>query len=94
MVRLDMIKVRLGDDSGAWVCVLFFFDSPYIFVALDEEKLKKLRNILGFQNKLPYCSTLSLKEFEEYYPTHPVLSTVGNWRKMGIPVNNIEPEYF
>lgn len=88
-----MIKVSLKDGSIAWVGILFFFGFSYIFVALNKKKLKKLRKILGFKNKLPYCSTLSLEQFEEYYPNHPILNSVGDWNKMGIPISITKPEY-
>jgi hypothetical protein len=91
-VKLNTIKVDRGDSVKVWVMILSFSGNSRVITALNEAKLKKLRCVLGFNEELPSCSTLSLAEFVDYYPTHPVLNTIKDWDKMGIPVSRIRPE--
>lgn len=92
MVDLKTIKVDLGNGLKVWVMVLSLSGDSYVIVAFDEAGLKNLRRVLGFNAELPDCEILSLAEFVNYYPTHPVLSTVEGWDRMGIPVSRIKPE--
>jgi len=94
MVELDTICVNLDDGEIVWVCVLFFEGTPHVITIAKEKKLKYFRTILGFPKELPKCSTLSLKEFQEYCPIHPILIMVKDWEQMGIPIKSVAtPEF-
>ena len=93
MNELNMIRVDLGKGSLIWVCILFFMGMPYVFTVKSDKKLVVLRSILGFSKKLPECSTMPLEKFKDYYPTHPILSTVFDWEQMGIPIKTVTPEF-
>jgi hypothetical protein len=86
MIRLYLLKVDIG-TKVVWVGIRYFNGRPDVFVSFSEESLLKFRLLDGAPKELPTCSTIMLHEFEEYIPTHPILSLVTDWRKMGLPID-------